>query len=71
MKLKQRLLKDRGVVMDRDEIVARTGSTEGGWDWVEDWFGGKSEGEILAECNRTWRGEDNEYLAWSIYENLN
>lgn len=67
---KQELLKDQGVALDKDEIVTLTGSTEGGWEWVEEWFTGMDEEEILAECNRTWPGEDNEYLAWSIYEHL-
>jgi hypothetical protein len=53
---------------NRSEIVEHTGSEN--WDWVEDWFSGKSEGEILAECNRVWRDDSNEDLAHSIYEEL-
>lgn len=70
MNEKQQLLVDTGVALDRDEIIALTGSTEGGWDWVKSWFGEMDEDEILSECDNTWPGEDNDYLALSISEQL-
>lgn len=56
-------------MINRDEIIERTGNTS--WNDVEEWFGGKSESEILTECNRIWREDDNEELAASIYSELN
>jgi len=57
-------------IYNRDEIIEYTGSAEGGWNWIEDWFANKSKKEILAECDRVWPTDENEKLANSIYEEL-
>jgi hypothetical protein len=69
MNEKQQLLVDTGVMLSRDEIMELVGADT--WEDVEVNFGGIPQGWVLAECNRMWPDDDNDYLAWSISEQLN
>jgi hypothetical protein len=68
MNEKQQLLVDMGVMLSRDEIMELVGADT--WEDVEVNFGGIPQGWVLAECNRMWPGDDNDYLALSISEQL-
>lgn len=57
-----------GVMLSRDEIMEFVGADT--WEDVEVNFGGISHNWVLAECNRMWPGDDNDYLALSISEQL-
>lgn len=69
MNEKQQLLVDMGVMLSRDEIMELVGAED--WFGVKSWFGEMDEEEILSECDNTWPDDDNDYLAWSISEQLN
>jgi hypothetical protein len=51
------------------EIVELAGCES--WEQVQEWFGGMTESEVLAEADHCWNQEDNTEFARRVYEELN